>query len=430
MLLHQVHLPHLKNSAESKTVELPLPNKVVISVAQHLGAPCVPTVAVGDKVKIGDVIADSDAVMSAPVHSSISGTVTAITEVLHISGRNMKSIVIESDGLGEISPAVKPPIVNNREDFLKAVRQSGSIGLGGAGFPTSLKLGFDPKEKQPDTLIINGAECEPYITSDYRCFMEEGESVLEGIKLMLKYLEIPRCIIGIEKNKPLAIEKMIKLCKPYPNITVKALKSSYPQGAEKTLIYSTTKRVVKEGQLPLSSGCIVVNSSTASFIAQYIKTGMPLVRRRITVDGNIVGKPANFSAAVGMSLGEIVYYADLTDKPDRIILGGPMMGSCAYDIDYPLSKTNNAVLLFADTPVYKPTACIRCGRCVNACSMNLLPTELEHAFDAGDAKRLEQLNVNLCVNCGACSYVCPAKRNLAEKNQLAKAFVRAQASKK
>lgn len=430
MLLHQVHLPHLKNSAESKTVELPLPNKVVISVAQHLGTPCVPTVAVGDKVKIGDVIADSDAVMSAPVHSSISGTVTAITEVLHISGRNMKSIVIESDGLGEISPAVKPPIVNNREDFLKAVRQSGSIGLGGAGFPTSLKLGFDPKEKQPDTLIINGAECEPYITSDYRCFMEEGESVLEGIKLMLKYLEIPRCIIGIEKNKPLAIEKMIKLCKPYPNITVKALKSSYPQGAEKTLIYSTTKRVVKEGQLPLSSGCIVVNSSTAAFIAQYIKTGMPLVRRRITVDGNIVGKPANFSAAVGMSLGEIVYYADLTDKPDRIILGGPMMGSCAYDIDYPLSKTNNAVLLFAATPVYKPTACIRCGRCVNACSMNLLPTELEHAFDAGDAKRLEQLNVNLCVNCGACSYVCPAKRNLAEKNQLAKAFVRAQASKK
>lgn len=430
MLLHQVHLPHFKNSVESETVVLPLPNKVIISMAQHIGAPCIPAVAVGDKVKIGDVIGDSDAVMSAPVHSSISGTVTAITEVLHISGRNMKSVVIESDGLREISDRVKPPVINSREDFLQAVRDSGSIGLGGAGFPTSLKLGFDPKEKQPDTLIINGAECEPYITSDYRCFMEDGEKVLEGIQLIQKYLDIPKCIIGIEKNKPLAIKKMTELCAEYPNITVKALKSSYPQGAEKTLIYSTTKRVVKEGRLPLSSGCIVMNSSTAAFIAEYVKTGMPLVRRRITVDGNIVGKPQNFMAAVGMPIGEIVYHADLTDKPDRIILGGPMMGSCAFDIDYPLSKTNNALLMFGASPVYKPTACIRCGRCVSACSMNLLPTELEHAFDAGDADRLNKLKINLCVNCGACSFVCPAKRNIAEKNQLAKAFVREHANKK
>lgn len=424
MLLHQIHLPHYKNSAESATAELPLPDKVIISMAQHIGAPCSPTVAVGDKVKIGDIIGDSDAVMSAPVHASISGTVSAITEVLHISGRNMKSIVIESDGLGEISERVKPPVVNSRADFLKAVRDSGSIGLGGAGFPTHVKLGYDPKENQPDCLIINGAECEPYITSDYRCFMEEGEEVLNGILLILKYLGIPNCIIGIEKNKPLAIEKMQKLCELYPNITVKALKSSYPQGAEKTLIFSTTKRIVGAGKLPLSSGCIVVNSSTAAFISQYIKTGMPLVRRRITVDGNIVGKPANFSAAVGMSIGEIVYYAELTDKPDRIILGGPMMGACAFDIDYPLAKTNNAVLLFANTEKYSQTNCIKCGRCVRACSMNLLPTELETAYDARNAAALEKLNVNLCVNCGACSYVCPAKRNLAEKNQLAKAFLR------
>ena len=180
MLLHQVKLPHFKHSAESETVKLPMPDKVVISMAQHLGAPCTPTVKVGDKVKIGDVIGSSEAAMSAPVHSSISGTVTAITDVLHISGRNMQSVVIEN------------------------VRNSGSIGLGGAGFPTSLKLGFDPKEKQPDFLIINGAECEPYITSDYRCFMEEGEDVLEGVLLMLKYLGIPKCVIGIEKNKPKA----------------------------------------------------------------------------------------------------------------------------------------------------------------------------------------------------------------------------------
>lgn len=430
MLLHQVKLPHFKHSAESETVKLPMPDKVVISMAQHLGAPCTPTVKVGDKVKIGDVIGSSEAAMSAPVHSSISGTVTAITDVLHISGRNMQSVVIENDGLEQISDSVCPPTVENREQFLQAVRNSGSIGLGGAGFPTSLKLGFDPKEKQPDFLIINGAECEPYITSDYRCFMEEGEDVLEGVLLMLKYLGIPKCIIGIEKNKPKAIEKMTRLCEKHDNITVKPLKSSYPQGAEKTLIFSTTGRVVKEGTLPLASGCIVINSSTAAFIAQYIRTGMPLVKRRITVDGNIVKKASNFIVPVGMSIGEIVYYAELSDKPDRIILGGPMMGACAFDPDYPLSKTNNAVLMFADSPVYEPSECIRCGKCVKACSMNLLPTELEHAFDMRDTMRLEKLKVNLCVNCGACSFVCPAKRNLAEKNQLAKAFLREQSTRK
>ena len=188
--------------------------------------------------------------------------------------------------------------------------------------------------------------------------------------------------------------------------------------------------MVKEGTLPLASGCIVINSSTAAFIAQYIRTGMPLVKRRITVDGNIVKKPSNFIVPVGMSIGEIVYHAELSDKPDRIILGGPMMGACAFDPDYPLSKTNNAVLMFADSPVYEPSDCIRCGKCVKACSMNLLPTELEHAFDMRDARRLEKLKVNLCVNCGACSFVCPAKRNLAEKNQLAKAFLREQSTRK
>lgn len=429
MFVHQIHLPHHKHSAENETIELPLPSKVTISMAQHLGAPCTPAVSIGDKVKIGDVIASSEAVMSAPVHSSISGTVTAITDVLHISGKYLKSIVIESDGLGEVSEKIMPPVIESREDFLKAVRESGSIGLGGAGFPTSMKLGFDPKEKQPDVLIINGAECEPYITSDYRCFIEDGESVLDGIKLIMKWLSIPKCIIGIEKNKPKAIDKMTRLCKDAPEITVMGLKSSYPQGAEKTLIYSTTKRVVKEGMLPISSGCIVLNSSTVAFISEYIKTGMPLVRRRITIDGNIVGKPQNVMVAVGASLSEIVAFADLKKEPDRIILGGPMMGSCAFDLDYPLSKTNNAVLLFADTPVYEPSACIRCGRCVRACSMNLLPTELEHAFDAGDVKKLNDLKVHLCVNCGACSYVCPAKRNIAEKNQLAKNFVREQMQK-
>ncbi len=424
MLVHKIKLPHHKHSAERETIELPSPKKVTISMAQHLGVPCQPTVKVGDKVKIGDIIGDSTAVMAAPVHASISGTVTEITDVLHISGKYLKSVVIENDGLNELGDNVHTQHIKTREDFLQAIRLSGSIGLGGAGFPTSLKLAFDQDKVTPDILVINGAECEPYITSDYRCFMEDGEDVIDGALLIMKWLKIPTCVIGIEKNKPKAIEQMKKLTAPFPEITIKALSSSYPQGAEKTLIYSTTKRVVKEGMLPLSSGCIVINSSTTAFISKYIKTGMPLVRRRITIDGNIVDKPCNYNVAVGTSIAEILEMAGITKEPDRIILGGPMMGNCAFDTDYPMSKTNNAILCFSDSPVYTPTACIRCGRCVNACSMNLLPTELEHAFDAGDAQRLLDLKINLCVNCGACSYVCPAKRNLSEKNQLAKAFAR------
>ena len=425
-----------KELSEDKPIKYlePLQGEVMVyPLSQHIGAPAKPLVAKGDHVLKGQIIAEAGGFISANVLSSVSGTVKGIEPRLVANGAIVQSIIVENDneytaieGFGEKRDYTKL----SKEEIRNIVKEAGIVGLGGAGFPTSLKLGFDPKEKQPDFLIINGAECEPYITSDYRCFMEEGEDVLEGVLLMLKYLGIPKCIIGIEKNKPKAIEKMTRLCEKHDNITVKALKSSYPQGAEKTLIFSTTGRVVKEGTLPLASGCIVVNSSTAAFIAQYIRTGMPLVKRRITVDGNIVKKPSNFIVPVGMSIGEIVYYAELSDKPDRIILGGPMMGACAFDPDYPLSKTNNAVLMFADSPVYEPSECIRCGKCVRACSMNLLPTELEHAFDMRDAGRLEKLKVNLCVNCGACSFVCPAKRNLAEKNQLAKAFLREQSTRK
>lgn len=424
MALHSIKLPHFNNAAEKESIVLPLPQKVIISMAQHVGAPCVPVVAVGDKVKIGDLIGNSDAVISAPVHASVAGTVSEIIDIMHISGKLCKSVVIENDNSNQVSDSVKPPVVTNKEEFLKAVRDSGSIGLGGAGFPSSVKLNFDRKTTPIDTLIVNGAECEPYITSDYRSFIEDGESVADGIKLIMKYMEIPNCVIGIEKDKPKAIAKMTEMLKNDANINVQALKSAYPQGAEKTLIYSTTGRVVKEGELPMSTGCLVMNSSTIAFISKYIKTGMPMVKRRITVDGNIVNKPCNFIVAVGTPLGEIIPKVDLRCQPDKIIFGGPMMGNCVFDINTPVAKTNNAVLMFKNDKIDVTTACIRCGRCVAACSMNLAPTELEHAFDAGDKALLNKLKVNLCVNCGACTFVCPAKRNLAEKNQLAKAFLR------
>ena len=275
-----------------------------------------------------------------------------------------------------------------------------------------------------DYLLLNGAECEPYITSDYRELIENTDNVLSGIDLVMKKLEIPNAIIGIEADKPQAIEKLTKLAIRYPNISVKKLPSAYPQGAEKVLVHTCTGRVVGEGKLPSDVGCMVMNVSTAGFIYSYVKTGLPLVQRRITVDGDIVNAPANFFVPIGTMLHSVMGFADVRRQPDRIVLGGPMMGACAFDPDTPLGKTNNAVLLFGDTKIHKTTACIRCGRCVRACAVNLQPTELESAYDARDAAALDRLKVNLCMNCGACSFVCPAKRPLAEKNQLAKDFLR------
>ena len=394
-------------------------------MAQHIGAPCEPCIAVGDRVKIGQKIGDSEAFMSAPVHASISGVVKEIKDVMNVFGRLCKTVVIENDNMNEMYEGLEPPKCDTREDFIKAVRESGAIGLGGAGFPTHVKLGYDKNKVKIEYLLLNGAECEPYITSDYRELMENSDNVLAGIDLIMKKLEIPNAIIGIEEDKLAAIDKLTKLCVRYPNIKVQKLPGAYPQGAEKVLVHSLTGRIVEEGKLPSDVGCVVMNVSTAGFIYGYIKTGVPLIRRRITIDGNIVNNPANFFIPVGTLLHSIVGFADVRKQPDRIVLGGPMMGSCAFDPDTPLGKTNNAVLLFAETVEQKPTNCIRCGRCVRACAANLMPTELEQAFDARDVNELQRLKVNLCMNCGACSFVCPAKRNLAEKNQLAKDFLRA-----
>lgn len=427
--LHSIRLPHHSGSEEQTTRRLQPPKVVYISMAQHIGAPCEPLVKAGDYVKVGQKIGDSTSFVSAPIHASVSGIVKEIKEVVALNGRLCKTVVIESDNRMQLSDDIKQPVINSREDFINAIRESGAIGLGGAGFPTHVKLAYDRNKVNIDTLLVNGAECEPYITSDYRELMENTDAVLGGIKLIMKNLEIPRAIIGVEADKPEAIEKLRKMTAPSPAIKVVTLRSSYPQGAEKVLVHTLAHRTVKEGQLPADVGCMVMNVSTAGFIHSYIRTGMPLIKRRVTVDGNIVNSPANFYVSVGTPLHDILTVASVRKDPDRVILGGPMMGNCAFDPDTPIAKTSNAVLLFADLPEAKQTACIRCGRCVRACPMNLMPTELEHAYDARDAASLKKLKVNLCMNCGACSYVCPAKRSIAEKNQLAKDLLRSSESK-
>lgn len=433
MHLNSIKLPHFNGSAEKETIDIALPKQVVISMSQHGGVPCKPLVEVGDSVKTGQLIGDSEAVISVPVHSSVTGTVSAIIDLLHISGKRNKALVIDVAEEQVMSEEISVPVINNREDFIKEIRNSGSAGQGGAGFPTYVKFNYDRKQTKIDYLVINAAECEPYITSDYRTLMENSESLIGGIKLVMKYLEIPNAVIGIEADKPNAIKKLTEMLKNDSNITVKKLPSAYPQGAEKVLIYKTTGRVLKEGELPASTGCIVLNCSTTAFIYDYIKTGIPLIKRRITVDGNIVNSPLNISVPIGTKLSALAEAANVFAQPERVIMGGPMMGTCAYNLDMPVSKTSNAVLFMGHTHEDKKSttsACIRCGRCARACSMKLMPTLLEAAYDARDAEELEKLKVNLCMNCGACSYVCPAKRNLSEKNQLAKIYLRSVKSAK
>lgn len=430
MKLNSIKIPHLKKSASLRTVDIKLPEKVIIAMSQHGGVPCKPLVSVGDEVKTGQLIGDTDAVMSAPIHSSVTGKVTGVTTVLNVFGNVHEALVIETVPNQVLSDEIAPPVINSRQDFIAAVRKSGAVGLGGAGFPTHIKFSYDPGSVKIDTLIINGAECEPYITSDHRAMLEESEKIIDGAKQIKKYLDIDRAVIAIESNKPDAIEKLSGLAAGETGISVVSLPPAYPQGAEKVIIHSVTGRVVKKGELPSSVGCIVLNCSTAAFISDYLRTGIPLIKRRITVDGNVVNKPKNLIVPIGTRACDIITAADVRTAPDRAIVGGPMMGITFYNEEMPTTKTTNSLLLFAETKKPHHTACIRCGRCVRACSMGLMPTELERAFELKDVERLKKLDVDLCMNCGACSYVCPAKRNLSEKNQLAKMYIREQASLK
>ncbi len=418
--LNGIHLKHHKNTAQCKTEALGVPKEVTIPMNMNMGAHSEPLVKPGDLVKVGDKIGDSSAFLSVPVHSSVSGKVTAITEIKAANGP-CKAIVIETDGEQTVSENVKPPEINSFEDFVKVIRESGLTGLGGAGFPTHIKN--NPNTKI-DTLIINAAECEPYITSDHRQMLEDPDAVIGGIKLIMKYLKIPKAVIGIENNKMDAAKLLEEKTASESDISVKTLPAVYPQGAEKVLIYNITGRMVMERQLPSDQNVIVLNVSTVAYIYTYCKTGMPLVERRITVDGDIIKNPCNLMVKIGTPVSEILEYAGCeTEKLKKLVLGGPMMGLCAYDTNIVIGKSNNAVLAFEKVAEKTMTNCIRCGRCINTCPLNLMPTEIEKAYLRKDIEALKKLKVMLCMNCGCCTYACPAGRNLAEVNQLAKALI-------
>lgn len=419
--LNGIKLKHRKNTENCATVDFPVPGKVRIPMSMHMGVPCQPIVKVGDTVAVGQKIGDCDAPFSVPVHSGVSGKVTAISDYQTAMGAVCKMVEIETDGLQTVSEEVRPPEVSDKESFIKAVRESGSCGLGGAGFPTHIKL--NPRN-DIDVLVINGAECEPYITADYRELTEDTESVMGGIKTVMKFLGIKNAKLAIEENKPEAIKKYTELTSDDESVEVITLPSVYPQGAEKVIIYNSTGRIVEEGTLPADTGVIVINVSTVAFLYRYLQTGMPLVTRRLTIDGNAVGEPKNVRAVIGTSFREILEFCKCNpEEVVKLIGGGPMMGMSIPDMDMPVVKTSNAVLAFRTYDDRKTSACIRCGRCVNVCPLGLMPAEIDRAYRIKDVEDLKKLKVMLCMNCGSCTYVCPANRKLAETNQLAKALI-------
>lgn len=425
-----VRLNHQKNTAELETVVMPAPDTVYIPMSQHIGAPCNPTVKKGDTVFVGTLIGEPGGFVSAPVHSSVSGTVSDVKDLTVGNGTLQKYVIINSDGKMEKDPSLKPFPVKNHADLVEAAKQCGLVGLGGAGFPAHIKLS-PSGETKIDTLIINAAECEPYITSDYRECVESLKDVVEGVYLIKENLGIERAVIGVESNKPKAIELLMQVAADRrdkdDSIKIMKLPSKYPQGAEKVIIYSATGRKLPAGKLPSDVGCIVMNITSVATLYRFITTGMPLVSKRITVDGTAVAEPKNLSVPIGTPIKEILNFAGVdAEQADRILMGGPMMGSPVVSADSVLEKRNNAILVMKDPKPQPQTACIRCGRCASACPMTLYPAMVETALTLGNYEKLKSLNINYCMECGCCSYVCPAKRPLTQVMRTAKAEIRRQ----
>lgn len=429
-MLGKTHVPHRKKTAAMAAVRIPAPQIVRIPMAQHIGAPATPVVKAGDTVYVGTLIGAAEAFVCAPVHSSVSGTVKKIEGYLTSSGKEGVVVVIESDGLMTPDPSIKAPEITSFADISAAARNSGLIGLGGAGFPTSVKL--DPKKiGSIDTLVLNGAECEPYITSDTRTMLDDADNMRYGIELMLRHSEIKKVAIGIENNKPECIKHLKKVFSDMPGVKIVPLPSRYPQGAEKVLVHNTVRRVIPEGKLPADVGVIVMNVTTIAALAKYIKTGMPLVEKCITVDGGAIAEPKNIIVPVGTSVADAIEAAGgYKCEVGKILFGGPMMGVAIYDDTNPIMKNCNAIVALSREQAEPKDEypCIHCGRCVEYCPMNLNPTLFARALNVDDAaeraERLEGASINLCIECGCCSYVCPSARPLVENHRLAKAELR------
>lgn len=433
-----VHPRGNKNTHFYPTVRLDKFKTIRIPMSMHIGPPCTCVVKVGDLVKVGQVIGKAEAPLAVPIHSSVSGIVKSVHKEVASSGFSVQVVVIESDGLNTPDESIRPPEVTDRASFVQALHDSGLVGLGGAGFPTYMKM-KPPQGKEPDILVINAAECEPYITADFRQCAEHPDEIIDGIIQVMNYMAIPKAVVGVEDNKPLAADvlnyELVKLrlaANLKPDISIVRLKTIYPQGAEKMLIYSLTRRKVPAGGLPHDVKVLVLNVSTVRFISKYLKTGMPLIRKRLTLDGSAVNVPCNVNVPIGAPIPDVIEAAGgLNSEAGKVIMGGSMMGVALDRLEASIIKHNNAILVFDQNEAAIPaeTQCIRCARCITACPMNLMPTNLDNMARNKDVEGLNQYHVMDCIECGCCTYVCPAKRYLVQSIRNGKLYVRAAKAK-
>lgn len=391
---------------------------MVYPLVQHIGAPAVALVKKGDYVRRGQMIAQAGGFVSANIFSTVSGTVKNIEPRRIVTGDSVMSIIVTGDG--KFDEVEYQPVDNvdelSKEEILERIKYAGVVGMGGAGFPTHVKLA--PKEPDKiDYCIANCAECEPYLTSDYRRMIEEPEKLVEGLKIILRLFDNAKGVLAVEDNKPDCIEVLKKLVKDEPRIIVKILKTKYPQGSERQLIFATTKRAINSDMLPADAGCVVDNVDTIVAVYNAVKNGIPLMERIVTVTGDCIKKPQNFRVCIGMSYKDVLEAAGgFKKQPEKIVSGGPMMGFALSDIDVPTTKTASALLTISKDEVSrcKPGPCINCGLCLEVCPSRVAPTILADLADRGDNAEFVKKGGMECCECGCCSYICPAKRNLTQ----------------
>ena len=407
--------------------------EMVYPLSQHIGAPASPAVQKGDYVKRGQKIGEAGGFVSAPVHASVSGIVKGMEPRLGATGTMANSIIIENDGKYEETEYVPARLEElTKEEILKRIQDGGVVGMGGAGFPTHVKLSPKMPEKI-EYVLVNGAECEPYLTSNYRKMLDEPEEIVEGLRIMLALFENAKGYICIEDNKPDCIEKMKELVKDIPRMEVKELLTKYPQGGERTLIYATTGREINSSMLPADVGCVVDNVETVAAIYRAVILGEPVIDKVITVTGDGIKTPKNFKVYTGTDLAEVVEAAGgLKEGVSKVIAGGPMMGFAMYDLHVPCTKTTSACLCLKEDPVSKAkqTACINCGRCVNVCPGGVIPARLATFAEHGDMESFQKFDGMECCECGCCSYICPAKRPLTQSIKSMRKMVLASRKKK
>ncbi len=427
-----IHTPHRKGTKDSPVERLSDVKTVMIPMSMHIGKPATPVVKVGDMVKIGTKIGEADGKVSSDIYASISGKVTKLTDYLLTTGKTTTAVIIEADGENAVDEAVAPPVISDRDSFIEAVKKSGIVGLGGAGFPTHVKL--DVPTEKIEYIIVNGAECEPYVTSDSVNMLTRADDMAAALKALNKYLGVKKAIIGVEKGNKKVVSAMQSLASSLTELEVKVsvLPDKYPQGGEKVMVYHTTGRKIAANKLPIDVGCIVLNSTTVAQIGSFLKTGMPLTEKLVTVDGAAVTKPQNVIAPIGTPVNVLFdFCGGLKEDPAKIIYGGPMMGITVPNADVPVLKNTNAVLALSEKEAKLPktTACIRCGACVNTCPFSLAPVNIAEAYSKEDTDELKALSVQSCMECGCCSFVCPANRPLVQINKLSKKLLADNAAK-